>query len=92
MENTQLFTEISCTSFFQQKFLVVMGMVGAIFTDNNILAKKIKIRSHGSINKKDYDIQGVSGRMDTLQSSILLAKLKYLKKYISSFKNSFNIR
>ena len=78
------FTEISCTSFFPTKILGCYGDGGAIFTDNNILAKKIKkIRSHGSINKKDYDIQGVSGRMDTLQSSILLAKLKYLKKNIS---------
>ena len=75
------FTDISCTSFFPTKVLGCYGDGGAIFTDNKILSDKIKkIRSHGSINKKNYDIQGVSGRMDTLQSAIILTKLKYLKK------------
>ncbi len=79
------FTDISCTSFFPTKVLGCYGDGGAIFTDNKILSDKIKkIRSHGSINKKNYDIQGVSGRMDTLQSAIILTKLKYLKKNLSN--------
>ena len=55
---------------FNKKVLGCYGDGGAIFTDNKILSDKIKIRSHGSINKKNYDIQGVSGRMDTLQRQL----------------------
>jgi len=84
-EYSNYFTDISCTSFFPTKVLGCYGDGGAIFTDNKILSDKIKkIRSHGSINKKNYDVQGVSGRMDTLQSAIILTKLKYLRKNLSN--------
>ena len=84
-EYSNYFTDVSCTSFFPTKILGCYGDGGAIFTNDRNLATKIKkIRSHGSINKKDFDIQGVSGRMDTLQSSILLTKFKYLKKNLSN--------
>lgn len=79
------YVDISCTSFFPTKILGCFGDGGAIFLNNKKLADKLRaIRSHGSINKKDYKILGVSGRMDTIQSSIILTKLKYLNKSISN--------
>ena len=79
------YVDISCTSFFPTKILGCFGDGGAIFLNNKKLAEKFKaIKSHGSINKKDYKIVGVSGRMDTIQSSIILTKLKYLNVSISN--------
>ena len=79
------YVDISCTSFFPTKILGCFGDGGAIFLNNKNLADKFRaIRSHGSVNKKDYKILGLSGRMDTIQSSIILTKLKYLNKNISN--------
>ena len=35
------------------------------------------IRVHGQVNRNKHDILGVNGRIDTIQSAILIAKLKY---------------
>ena len=78
------YCDISCTSFFPTKIFGCYGDGGAILLKNKRLALKIrKISNHGSINKKTYDLIGLSGRMDTMQSSILLAKLNFLKKEIT---------
>ncbi len=78
------YSDISCTSFFPTKIFGCYGDGGAILLNNKKLATKIrKISNHGSSNKKNYSLIGVSGRMDTIQSAILLTKLKYLKTEIS---------
>lgn len=71
------FGNISATSFFPAKPLGCYGDGGAIFTDNDQLADKVRsIRIHGKgQNKYDNVRIGLNGRLDTLQAAILLAKL-----------------
>jgi UDP-2-acetamido-2-deoxy-ribo-hexuluronate aminotransferase len=73
---------IGCTSFFPSKNLGCFGDGGAIFTNDNVLAEKMKmISSHGQKIKYQHDIVGVNSRLDTLQAAILQVKLKYLDEY-----------
>lgn len=70
--------DIAATSFFPAKPLGCYGDGGAVLTDNDHLAAKIKsIRLHGKgIEKYDNVRIGVNGRLDTLQAAILLEKLR----------------
>ena len=70
--------DISITSFFPSKPLGCYGDGGAVFTNNDYYADKIKmLRVHGQ-NKRNYHRYiGMGGRMDTIQAAILLVKLKY---------------
>jgi UDP-2-acetamido-2-deoxy-ribo-hexuluronate aminotransferase len=73
---------IGTTSFFPSKNLGCYGDGGALFTDNAILAEKIRmIANHGQRVKYYHDIVGVNSRLDTLQAAILNVKLKYLNEY-----------
>ena len=68
---------IGCTSFFPSKPLGCYGDGGAIFTNCDILAKAMReIRVHGQSERYVHTRLGVGGRMDTLQCSIVLAKLE----------------
>jgi UDP-2-acetamido-2-deoxy-ribo-hexuluronate aminotransferase len=65
-----------CTSFFPSKPLGCYGDGGAIFTDDDALAKACtEIRVHGQSGRYHHTRIGVGGRMDTLQCAILLGKL-----------------
>ncbi len=69
---------IGITSFFPSKPLGCYGNGGALFTNNEGLAKKMKmIRNHGQGPDDLHHFVGINGRMDTLQAAILLAKLPY---------------
>jgi UDP-2-acetamido-2-deoxy-ribo-hexuluronate aminotransferase len=73
---------IGTTSFFPSKNLGCYGDGGAIFTNDQGLAEKMKmITSHGQKIKYQHDIIGVNSRLDTLQAAILEVKLKYLDQY-----------
>jgi UDP-2-acetamido-2-deoxy-ribo-hexuluronate aminotransferase len=73
---------IGTTSFFPSKNLGCYGDGGAIFTNNDELAQKIKmIANHGQSKKYQHDIVGVNSRLDTLQAAVLNIKLKYLDEY-----------
>lgn len=78
------FGDVSATSFFPAKPLGCYGDGGAIFTDNEVLAKKIySIRVHGQgENKYDNVRIGMNGRLDTLQAAVLLAKLTVFEEEI----------
>lgn len=83
---------IGCTSFFPTKNLSCYGDGGAIFTNDDELAVKIrKIANHGQVRKYEHQIIGVNSRLDTIQAAILDIKLKYLdisllkKENIASF-------
>ena len=68
---------IGCTSFFPSKPLGCYGDGGAIFTDDEKLAKACReIRVHGQSARYVHTRIGVGGRMDTLQCAIVLAKLE----------------
>jgi len=68
---------IGCTSFFPSKPLGCYGDGGAIFTDDDELAEKMRqIRVHGQKVKHQHPLVGINGRLDTMQAAILLEKLK----------------
>jgi UDP-2-acetamido-2-deoxy-ribo-hexuluronate aminotransferase len=68
---------IGCTSFFPSKPLGCYGDGGAIFTNNDALAKAMReIRVHGQEKRYVHTRIGVGGRMDTLQCAVVLAKLE----------------
>lgn len=67
---------IACTSFFPSKPLGCYGDGGAIFTNDDAIAKACReIRVHGQSRRYVHTRVGVGGRMDTLQCAIVLAKL-----------------
>jgi UDP-2-acetamido-2-deoxy-ribo-hexuluronate aminotransferase len=73
--------DISTTSFFPAKPLGCFGDGGAVFTNNDKLAEKIKsLRIHGQSKRYHHQYIGIGGRMDTLQCAIVDVKLKYYKK------------
>ncbi len=68
---------IGCTSFFPSKPLGCYGDGGALFTNDDVIAKACKeIRVHGQSARYVHTRVGVGGRMDTLQCAIVLAKLE----------------
>jgi UDP-2-acetamido-2-deoxy-ribo-hexuluronate aminotransferase len=73
---------IGTTSFFPSKNLGCYGDGGAIFTNDQALAEKLKmIANHGQRIKYHHDLIGVNSRLDTLQAAILNVKLNYLDDY-----------
>ncbi len=78
---------IGATSFFPSKNLGCYGDGGALFTNDDVLAGKIRsIANHGMKERYHYDDIGVNSRLDTLQAAILNVKLKYLDKFNSARK------
>ena len=76
-------TEIATTSFFPTKPLGCYGDGGAIFVRDNELAKKIRaIKSHGGLERFKHKYIGLNSRLDTIQASILLVKMKYFEEII----------
>ncbi|MCX6299996.1 MAG: DegT/DnrJ/EryC1/StrS family aminotransferase [Bacteroidetes bacterium] len=74
--------DIGCTSFFPSKNLGCFGDGGALFTQNPILAEKIKmIANHGQSKKYVHKYIGINSRLDTIQAAVLNIKLKYLDEY-----------
>lgn len=78
--------DAAATSFFPVKPLGCYGDGGAIFTNNEELAEKLRsIRVHGKgLDKYDNVRLGVNGRLDTLQAAILLAKMEVFPEEIAS--------
>jgi dTDP-4-amino-4,6-dideoxygalactose transaminase len=77
--------DIGCTSFFPSKNLACFGDGGAIFTNNDALAEKLRMTAHhGQKIKYHHDIVGVNSRLDTLQAAILKVKLAHLDEYASA--------
>lgn len=73
---------ISCTSFFPSKNLGCYGDGGAIFTNDSILAEKLKmIANHGQKVRYYHEMVGCNSRLDTLQAAILRIKLRHLDAY-----------
>lgn len=77
--------DIGCTSFFPSKNLGCYGDGGAIFTNNEVLAHKIKmIANHGQSKKYYHDVVGCNSRLDTIQAAVLRIKLRQLDNYIDA--------
>ncbi|MGE0492741.1 MAG: DegT/DnrJ/EryC1/StrS family aminotransferase [Vulcanimicrobiota bacterium] len=76
---------IGCTSFFPTKNLGCYGDGGAIMTNDDELAHRLRmISNHGQERKYYHDIVGVNSRLDTLQAAILRIKLRRLKEYVAA--------
>ena len=76
----------TATSFFPAKPLGCYGDGGAVFTDDDALAAKVKsLRVHGEgADKYDSVRIGITGRLDTIQAAILLEKLKIFPEEIAA--------
>lgn len=73
---------IGCTSFFPSKNLGCYGDGGAIFTNDDVLGKKIRmIANHGQSVQYYHDEVGVNSRLDSIQAAILRIKLRHLDEY-----------
>lgn len=76
---------ISCTSFFPSKNLGCYGDGGAVCTDDDELARKMKmIANHGQKERYYHEIVGCNSRLDAMQAAILNVKLPLLDSYIDS--------
>ena len=76
---------VGCTSFFPSKNLGCFGDGGAMYTNDDELAKKLRmIAHHGQSVQYKHDVLGVNSRLDTVQAAVLKVKLKHLDEYAAS--------
>lgn len=76
------FGDVGCFSFYPGKNMGALGDGGAIITDSEDLAKKIRsLGNYGSAQKYHHIYQGTNSRLDEIQAAFLRIKLKYLDSY-----------
>lgn len=76
---------IGCTSFFPSKNLGAYGDGGALFTDDDELAVRIRrIANHGQSKRYYHELVGCNSRLDTIQAAVLNSKLPHLDEYIAA--------
>jgi dTDP-4-amino-4,6-dideoxygalactose transaminase len=69
-------------SYYPGKNLGACGEAGAVTTDDDQLAQRVRIlRDHGQRHKYFHDVEGYNGRLDAIQAGILRVKLAYLKDW-----------
>ena len=74
--------DIGCTSFFPSKNLGCFGDGGALYTNNDELAARMRsVANHGMTKRYYHDHIGVNSRLDGIQAAILRIKLKHLDEY-----------
>ncbi len=76
-------SDLACTSFFPAKPLGCYGDGGAVFTDDDDIAKKLRvILNHGQTKRYVHTEIGMNGRLDAIQAAVLKVKLKYFNEEI----------
>lgn len=66
-------------SFYPGKNLGACGEAGAVATNSEVLAQKVRmLRDHGQAQKYHHEIEGYNGRLDSIQAGFLLTKLPHL--------------
>jgi dTDP-4-amino-4,6-dideoxygalactose transaminase len=81
--------DIGCTSFFPSKNLGCYGDGGAICTNDDLLAEKLRmIANHGQSKRYYHYIVGCNSRLDSMQAAVLNVKLKFLDHYNQSRRNA----
>ncbi len=84
-KSTGTIGDVGTTSFFPSKNLGCYGDGGAIFTNNDELAAKIRmVANHGQSKQYYHDEIGVNSRLDSIQAAILRRKLPHLDTYIEN--------
>lgn len=82
VKQTGTIGHIGCTSFFPTKNLGCFGDGGAMMTEDDDLAERLRIMTvHGQTVKYHHEILGCNSRLDTLQAAILNIKLQHLDEY-----------
>ncbi|SMO60022.1 dTDP-4-amino-4,6-dideoxygalactose transaminase [Chryseobacterium rhizoplanae] len=82
VKKTGAIGHIGCTSFFPSKNLGCYGDGGALMTNDDDLALKIRmIANHGQEKKYYHKVLGCNSRLDTIQAAVLKVKLKHLDEY-----------
>jgi dTDP-4-amino-4,6-dideoxygalactose transaminase len=77
--------DVGTTSFFPSKNLGCYGDGGAMFTNDDALAEKLRmISNHGMKVRYYHDSIGVNSRLDTIQAAVLKVKLPHLNDYIAN--------
>ncbi|MCP9753198.1 DegT/DnrJ/EryC1/StrS aminotransferase family protein [Ferruginibacter sp. HRS2-29] len=85
IKKTGTIGDIGCTSFYPSKNLGAFGDGGAITTEDDALAEKLRmIASHGQKVRYYHDVVGCNSRLDAMQAAILDIKLKHLDEYIAA--------
>lgn len=88
---TGSFGDIGCFSFYPSKNLGAFGDAGAITTNNEDLAKKIKVlRNYGSEKRYHNMVVGYNSRLDELQAGLLRVKLQHIEELEEERKNLAN--
>lgn len=81
-EKVGVIGHVASTSFFPSKNLGCYGDGGAIFTNDDDLAHKLRgIVNHGMYVRYHHDVVGVNSRLDSIQAAVLNAKLPLLDEY-----------
>ncbi|BAF70423.1 DegT/DnrJ/EryC1/StrS family aminotransferase [Nitratiruptor sp. SB155-2] len=76
-------SHIGCTSFFPSKPLGCYGDGGAVFTNDETIAKKIAIlKNHGQTKRYEHEVIGLNARLDAIQAAILRIKLKHFPQEV----------
>jgi len=82
---------IGCTSFYPSKNLGAFGDGGAIFTNDESLAHKMKmIANHGQEKRYYHEMVGCNSRLDSIQAAVLNIKLPLLDSYIKARQDAAN--
>ena len=75
-------SDYACYSFYPGKNLGAFGDGGAITTNDNTLANRVRMyANHGRSAKYEHEFEGINSRLDSLQAAILSVKLNYLSKW-----------
>ncbi len=73
---------VACFSFYPVKNLGAFGEAGAIITNDDALALKLRqLRDHGQVSKYNHEMIGHNYRMDGIQGAVLGVKLKHLQTW-----------
>lgn len=84
-QKTGTIGHIGCTSFFPSKNLGCYGDGGAIFTNDDEIAARLRmIANHGQIERYYHEVIGVNSRLDSIQAAILNVKLAHLDEYCAA--------